>query len=120
MKEPTRELVAIFKPIEIGYDWMDWEIGKKKELTFHHIIEARNGGKCTLRNGAILTRQAHDYLNYLDCREHKLYQELNGLFAELNKTMQPPEDDYYEELNGIYVKRLLYIPTRGKHGIYEE
>lgn len=116
MKPVLKELVEIFDTMGIGYDWMDWEVTKKKELSFHHILEARNSGKYTLKNGAVLTRQAHDYLNYLDSQEHKIYKELNGLFQELNKTMKPPNDDYYEELNGIYVKRLLYIPTKGRRG----
>lgn len=116
MKPVLHELVDIFETTKIGYDWMDWEVGKKKDLSFHHIKEARFGGKYTLRNGAVLTTQAHQFLNVLDNQENKLYRELNGLFHELNGTMKPPEDDYYEELNGIYVKRLLYIPTKGKRG----
>ena len=115
MKECLVQLIDQFDTLKIGYDWLDWKIDKKKELTFHHIKEARNGGKYTLRNGAPLIRQSHDYLNYLDIHDNKLYRELNGLFKDQNNTMQPPTDDYYEELNGIFVKRLIYIPTKGRN-----
>ena len=86
--------------------WMNelWVPSKKDILTFHHILEKRNGGKAIFENGALLSRSSHDYLNYLDAVYHKLYNELNGLFLELNRTYKPPTNDYYEEVNHILVK----------------
>lgn len=33
------------------------QMKKMKQLTFHHILEKRNGGKDTVDNGALLSRR---------------------------------------------------------------
>lgn len=104
MKEPMITMLEIYKPLELGVDWMDYKIVRVNDLTFHHIKEARHGGKRVLENGAILIRRSHDYLNYLDRYYHKYYKDLNGLFKELNMTMAPPTEDYYIEVYHILRK----------------
>ena len=104
MKEPMITMLQIYKPLELGVDWMNYKIVKPSDLTYHHILEKRRGGQRTLQNGAILVRVAHDYLNYLDRYYHKYYNDLNGLFKELNMTMAPPDDSYYEEVNHVLKK----------------
>lgn len=83
--------------------WMNelWIPNKKNILTFHHILEKRNGGKAIWENGALLSLYCHEYLNYLDMEYNKIYRELNGLFYELNRTYQPPTEDYYKEVKLI-------------------
>lgn len=87
--------------------WLNelWLPTKKDFLTFHHILEKRNGGKVIWENGALLSRSSHDYLNYLDNEYHRLYQELNDLFLELNKTYKPPTENYYNEINYVLKKK---------------
>ena len=104
MKEPLITMLEIYKPLELGVDWMNYKIVRPRDLTFHHIKEKRNGGKRTLENGAILIRRSHDYLHYLDRCYHKYYKDLNELFHQLNMTMQPPTEDYYEEVEYILKK----------------
>ena len=70
--------------------WMGYKLTKANPYTYHHIREARNGGKVTLDNGALLTRFAHDDLNEMENRARYLYRELNALFKELNQTRKPP------------------------------
>lgn len=103
MDHILRTLIEIYEPN--GIDWLAWELTKKNPYTFHHILEARNGGKRIVRNGAILTRRAHDYLNYLDNRYHNVYRALNGAFLDLNRTQMPPRPDYFEEVDHI-LKRV--------------
>lgn len=104
MKEPLITMLKIYKPLELGRDWMDYKINRMEDLTFHHIKEKRNGGKRILTNGAILVKRSHDYLNYLDYCHHKYYKDLNELFHWLNITMKPPTEEYYEELHHILKK----------------
>lgn len=84
--------------------WLNelWIPNKKDILTYHHILEVRNGGKVEWENGALLSLYRHNYLNYLDRYYHQVYEELNYLFYELNRTYAPPTKEYYEE-----VKRVL-------------
>lgn len=104
MKEPLISMLEIYKPLEIGKDWMNYKIIKINDITFHHIIEKRNGGKKTIDNGAILIRQSHEYLNFLDNYYHKIYNELNNMFKCLNMTSKPPTNEYYNEINYILKK----------------
>lgn len=84
--------------------WMGYKLSKKNPYTYHHICEARNGGRVTIENGAILTRLAHDDLNELENRARYLYRELNGMFKELNQTRKPPTREYFKEINGILLR----------------
>ena len=72
-------------------------MARMKQLTYHHIKEKRNGGATTVENGALLSLYKHNYLNYLDLYYHSIYNELNGLFYDLNRTYAPPNEEYYEE-----------------------
>lgn len=102
MKRELIELIEIFKPN--GRDWLDYVMTRDNPYTFHHIKEKRNGGKLEVRNGAIITNDAHIYLNHLDYNYHRIYQELNYMFKCLNRTMKPPTEEYYEEIHHILKK----------------
>lgn len=104
MREPMITMLKIYKPLELGVDWLEYKICRPEDLTFHHIVEARNGGQRVLENGAILVRKSHDYLNYLDLRYNDYYKALNELFMELNKTMMPPTPEYYDEVRYVLKK----------------
>ena len=86
--------------------WMGYKLTKKNPYTYHHIREARNGGRVTLDNGALLTRLAHNDLNEMENhgKTRCLYRELNELFKELNKTRKPPTKEYFKEVNGILLR----------------
>lgn len=86
--------------------WLNelWIPNKKDIITYHHILEKRNGGKAILENGALLARSSHDYLNYLDTDYHKIYNELNELFYYLNRTYKPPTEEYYDEVHKVLKK----------------
>lgn len=102
LKRLKDEMILIY-----GFNcWLNelWIPNKKDIITYHHIVERRNGGKATLENGALLARSSHDYLNYLDIDYHKIYKELNGLFYDLNRTYKPPTKEYYEEVHNTLKK----------------
>ena len=97
------EMISVYG----NYCWLNdmWVPKKKDIMTFHHIIEKRNGGKAIWENGALLGSSSHSFLNYLDYKDHKTYNELNWLFFELNKTYAPPTEDYYDEVKFVLSKR---------------
>lgn len=102
MDDVLKQMVKIYVPD--GIDWMGYQLTRKNPYTFHHIKEVRNGGKRNVSNGAILTSNAHQDLNFLDCQYNIIYLDLNYCFKELNKTELPPTDDYYEEVGKILIK----------------
>lgn len=89
--------------------WMGYKLTKENPYTYHHILEARNGGKVTIDNGAILTKYAHHDLNELENRASYLYCELNDMFKELNETRKPPTREYFKEVNGILLRASKII-----------
>lgn len=106
MSDKTKRIKDEMIQIYGEYCWLNslWLPNKYNKLTYHHILERRNGGKVTLDNGALLGRSEHDYLNYLDNYYHKLYNELNELFYELNRTYAPPTETHYNDVSYVLKK----------------
>lgn len=102
MKKILVKMLEIYQPN--GRDWMNYVMTRDNPYTYHHIKERRKGGRTTIYNGAIITKHAHIYLNYLDLNYHKIYNELNEMFKYLNTTYQPPTEEYYEEIEHILKK----------------
>lgn len=51
-------------------------------LTYHHIVEKRNGGKTTVENGALLSVENHVWFN---AQSEKKQSELNRAFQRYKK-----------------------------------
>lgn len=103
MSDKLRRLKEEMIEIYGNYCWMNelWIPNKRNIITFHHIIERRNGGKDIWENGALLSNKSHQYLNFIDSNYHKIYKELNGMFYDLNRTYEPPTEEYYKEIKRI-------------------
>lgn len=84
--------------------WMGYKLTPKNPYTYHHILEARKGGRVTIDNGALLTISAHRDLNAMEQNIKRLYIELNLLFKELNRTKKPPTREYFKEVNGVLLR----------------
>ena len=100
------QMLEIYKPeLWDNHCWLDYKLTRENPYTFHHIVEKRNGGARIITNGAILTLEAHRYLNFLDYKHHNVYKDLNCLFYDLNRTYAPPTEAYYDEVHNI-LKRV--------------
>lgn len=98
LKELKKEMILV-------YGLKCWLCGiEDKRLTGHHIVPVRAHGKTAWDNIALLSRKQHDLFNMIERDNPKTAKELNGLFKELNMTMKPPENDYYEEVNHVLRK----------------
>ena len=52
--------------------------GWTERLTYHHCgIKACDGGPSTVENGALLNKEAHDFLTKQEQKDKQLYNELN-------------------------------------------
>lgn len=88
MKEVTKELIKIYKPVDL--DWMNYKVTRQNPLTYHHIVKKEHGGLYTLDNGALLTMTAHQYLHIIECKEVKLFDMLNKMFEIINRQRHAP------------------------------
>lgn len=100
MKEVLAKMLEIYQPN--GIDWMGYKMTPNNPYTFHHIVERRDGGSYSINNGAILTKNAHNYLNYLDLYCPGGYDEYQKMFRYINSLNGPIQgelyDDIYEEI----------------------
>lgn len=102
MKPVVMEMIE--KYISNGVDWMGYPITEENIITFHHIIKKADGGEMSIENGAPLTSDAHEDLNYIEQKYPDTYIELTNLFIKLNQTKKPPTEEYWHELRHILSK----------------
>lgn len=96
MRDVLVSMLEIYQPN--GIDWMGYQVTSDNPYTFHHINEKREGGKYEISNGAILTKQAHEYLNYLDAYSPLAYLEYQRIFKFINSINGPIPNWLKEEL----------------------
>lgn len=102
------QLIKIFDAKHI--DWMGYKVTKKNPYTYHHILERRHGGKLTIDNGAILTRDAHDHLNYLEAYVPEAYDDWQRFFRYINAKKTPLSKDDLEVIKLITYYETKYDP----------
>lgn len=74
MKELTKKMISYFKIMKLGYDFMGYDVEKKQDLSYHHLIIPKRNCKLAglgeglfYWNGAILNQStSHDYLHLIE------------------------------------------------------
>lgn len=95
MKEVTRELIRIYKPLD-NLDWLNYRITKQNPLTYHHIVKREHGGLMTLENGALLTVIGHRYLHIIECKDYQIYMAISKMLELINKQKHAPTQEQRE------------------------
>ena len=90
-KEVLYEMFKIYGEPKI--DWMGFEVTKNNPITYHHIREERSGGKETVDNGALLTKNSHAKLHKIEKSHHELYAEYQYWFKIINDMKCPPTEE---------------------------
>ena len=94
MKEITREMLKIYKPVS-DLDWMNYKL-VKKNLTFHHIKKREDGGEQVIENGALLMPVAHQYLHIIEYKDFDTYVSINKMFEIVNRQLSEPTQEQRE------------------------
>lgn len=82
------------------------QMKRMKQLTYHHILEKRNGGKATVENGAILSAENHEWFNK---QTPEKQAELNRKFQEYKQCTV----EYVDKLNtGIEIRAMVFEPQQ--------
>ena len=82
MNEVRKKMIKIYNMKNMC--WMGYKVSKNNPYTFHHIKKASEGGKLEIENGAILTKNAHDYLHLIETRDLELYIYINTILRNIN------------------------------------
>lgn len=72
--------------------FMGYKVSKDNPYTFHHLRKKEHGGKEEIKNGAVLTKIAHQYLNILEIYDRELYDLLNNVLWQINEQGFSPLD----------------------------
>ena len=88
MKQITKLMVNMYNLKKI--DFMGYKVSKDNPYTYHHLIKRCNSGKETIKNGAILTKNAHEYLHKVETRDLELYNYINNVLKQINEQGHEP------------------------------
>ena len=96
MNYDIRIMLSIYQTYE--YDWLGDKIDNLEKLTKHHIRKKEDGGENGISNYALLTPKSHHFVHLLEEQQPELYDAINNMFLELNRTACPPTVRYYSEI----------------------
>jgi len=102
MNQDIELMIKIYNTNKV--DWLGYEINSPSDLTRHHIIKKEKGGEDNINNYALLTKESHILLHFMENSYNAAYIKLQQLFIELNKSMKEPKLEYYNEVNKILKK----------------
>ena len=88
MKQITKLMVNMYNLK--GIDFAGYKVSKDNPYTYHHLIKRCNFGKKTIENGAILTKNAHEYLHIVETRTLELYVYINNVLKQINEQGHEP------------------------------
>lgn len=92
MKEITKIMINDFKIMKLGYDFLGYNVNRKQDLSYHHLIiprrhckEAGLGEGYLYWNGAILRQNtSHDYLHIIEKIDPDIFYELTSEMIDEN------------------------------------
>ena len=88
MKQITNLMVNMYNLKE--RDFAGYKVGKDNPYTYHHLVKRCLGGKEIIENGAILTKNSHEYLHIVESRDLELYNYINNVLKQINEQGHEP------------------------------
>lgn len=103
--------------------WMGYEVKQNNPFTFHHIQKRCHNGKLEINNGAILTRNAHEFLHIIESRDLDMYEYINAILKEINVQGYMPIERQIKAIDSIlnqFVKEHCSDRTRNGNFLIKE
>ncbi len=98
-------------------DWMSFKITRENYLTYHHIVKNEDGGEYSIDNGAILTKNSHDFLHCVEHKNVRIYNEINNFFKIINDKQGVNCDYEFAQIRNLiltYLEMGYAIPKKMK------
>lgn len=107
------------------YDFMGYTFDSIKDLSYHHIQKASDGGLKTLDNGALLVKDtAHPYLHIIEDRDYDMYIYINNILKEINNQQGHPTKEQLMAIRNILLQfereHQDDVTSKGKHLIRKQ
>ena len=88
------------------------QLKRMKELTYHHIVMKKDGGKATIENGALLSAENHAWFHQQSQENQEI---MNCAFQEYKKQVDECKIVFVEELEVPYkVVPMEFKPRQRK------
>lgn len=82
------------------------QMQKMQQLTYHHILEKRKGGKATVENGALLSEENHQWFNKQNIQRQV---EMNKAFQQYKIAVGVIKNGKVEQVQEIETDMTNYI-----------
>lgn len=80
------------------------QMKRMKQLSYHHILEKRKGGKATVENGALLSNENHIWFHK---QSESKQGYLNALFQEYKRQVDECKIVFVEDLDTDYKVNIV-------------
>ena len=90
------------------------QLERMKKLTYHHILERRNGGKSTVENGALLSNENHEWFHK---QSESMQGYMNAIFQEYKRQTDELKVVFVDEIESdVEVKCVVFKPEKMLRG----
>ena len=96
MKQITKHMIKIYN---LDLCFMGYKLDKT--ASFHHLTKRENGGKETLENGAVLNKNAHEYLHIIEYKDIDTYITINNILKIINQQHDKPTIEQYKMISSL-------------------
>lgn len=87
MQDITKLMVNKYRLKKLRYDFMGYFFVSPTELSYHHIVEKKDGGEETVENGAILVRKtSHDYIHIIKAFDLNIFRKITEELIKENRS----------------------------------
>lgn len=99
MKNITRIMIDQWNMKDV--DWLGYKMTRNNPYTFHHIQKREHGGREIISNGAIITKNPHEYIHLIEIKDLEMYIYLNNILKEINNQGYMPIYRQYKAIDSI-------------------
>ena len=97
MRDITKRMIKIYNLDKLCF--MGYTLDRT--ASFHHIIKREHGGKETIENGAVLNKNAHEYLHIIEYKDYDTYIAINKMLKIINEQRDKPTTEQLEIISKI-------------------
>ena len=97
MRDITKRMIKIYNLDKLCF--MGYTLDKT--ASFHHIIKREHGGKEEISNGAVLNKNAHEYLHIIEYKDYDTYIAINKILKIINNQRDKPTKEQLQIISKL-------------------
>lgn len=101
----------------LGYDFLGYAFGSKKDLSTHHILPRHSGGKTQKDNLCVLNRYtSHNYIHLIEDTDYKIFLQVSKFLLEQVKKGEIGEEQLLRINDILEVFEKKYKDEEARNG----